>query len=139
MKQLRLLFLVLLFLTPLFLLAQDDPENSEDYIALFDSLPGIVLLMSIVTPLLTNAINSLVKLSGKAVQILSWVTGILLSLVGYYFNLGMFSEVEIWQALLIGLGAGLISNGLFDIGLVKSILKMVGAKKVNNKPIEKAK
>src|SRR5690606_35771824 len=118
---------------------QEEPTNPGEYIALFDSLEGIVILMSIVTPLLTNLINSFAKLTGKAVQILSWVTGLLLALLGYYFNLGMMSGIEIWQALLIGLGAGLVSNGLFDIGLVKSILKMVGAKKVNNKPIEKAK
>ena len=139
MKQLKFLFLALLFLTPLFLLAQEDPETSDDYIALFDSLEGIVILMSIVTPLLTNLINSFAKLQGKGVQILSWATGLLLALAGYYFNLGMMEGLEIWQALLIGLGAGLVSNGLFDIGLVKSILKMVGAKKINNKPIEKAK
>lgn len=141
MKPFKFLLLALLFVVPLLVMAsiQEEPTSPDEYIALFDSLEGLLILMSLATPLLTNLINSIVKLTGKAVQILSWLSGLLLALLGFYFQLGMFVEIEIWQALLIGLSAGLISNGLFDIGLVKAILKMVGVKTVNSKPIQQAK
>ena len=65
-------------------------------------------------------------------QLVSWVIPIAVSIVGFVLNLGMFSQfggLGEWQGwvytVLVGLGMGLTSNGIFDIELVKSLLNAI--------------
>ena len=65
-------------------------------------------------------------------QLVSWVIPIAVSIVGFVLNLGMFAQfggLAEWQGwvytVLVGLGMGLTSNGIFDIELVKSLLNAI--------------
>ena len=65
-------------------------------------------------------------------QLVSWVIPIAVAIVGFVLNLGMFAQfggMTEWQGwvytVLVGLGMGLTSNGIFDIELVKSLLNAI--------------
>lgn len=62
-------------------------------------------------------------------QLVSWIIPIAVSVVGFVFSLGMFQQfgdVSDWRGwvytVLIGLGMGLSSNGIFDFSMMKSLL-----------------
>ena len=63
---------------------------------------------------------------GWFTQICSWLVGIILTMFGWYFNLGFLADMTWWLALLYGFGASLAANGIFDIGLIEWILQLVG-------------
>jgi hypothetical protein len=84
-------------------------------------------------PLVTEFFKRLLNASGLAAQIISWVTGVLLALFGFFLNLGIFAPMEIWQALVTGLAASLAANGVFDTGVVEWFLRLIGILK----PLEK--
>ena len=66
-------------------------------------------------------------------QVISWVIPIVLCIIGYLCKLGMFVEYHMlveWQGwlytILVGLGIGLTSNGIYDIPLISKFLDMIG-------------
>ena len=66
-------------------------------------------------------------------QVISWVIPIVLCIIGYLFKIGMFSDYHVlidWQGwlytILVGLGIGLTSNGIYDIPLISNFLEIIG-------------
>lgn len=74
----------------------------------------------------TSIINRIFDVGNDYKQLISWLVAVLLGIIPYYLELGIFAGVDWYVALLYSLGAGLVSNGLFDIELVKDILKKIG-------------
>jgi hypothetical protein len=62
-------------------------------------------------------------------QIVSWVTGILITLLAWKLNLGFLAGLEWYVVLLYGLGASLAANGVFDTGLITGIIGLFIKKK----------
>lgn len=61
-------------------------------------------------------------------QAMSWGVAVALAFAGYALKLGMFAETgPVWTAIY-GLAAGLTANGMADHGLVKFVLRLLGAK-----------
>lgn len=58
-------------------------------------------------------------------QMISWGVSISLCLFAAWVDIGIFSGISIWQTILYGVGAGLVSNGIFDLGLVQMFLDFV--------------
>lgn len=65
-------------------------------------------------------------------QTISWIFPIILCIIGYIMNIGMFipfNELVDWQGwvytILTGLGIGLTSNGIFDITVTQNILDYI--------------
>jgi hypothetical protein len=85
--------------------------NYYDYFLTFG---GFVILL----PILVNWLKSAFKAEGIGAQILSWITGVIISLIAYAVNLGIFEGLTWWQAAIMGLGGSLASNGIFDAGLI---------------------
>ena len=108
--------------------AQTVDTGSElfgSYFASFATLVGAV-------PFVTEFLRGLFKLTGGiGLQIISWLTGVALSFAGWGLGLGMFAGMNWWHVLVIGVGASLAANGVFDTGLITSILK---ALKILKKP-----
>jgi hypothetical protein len=60
--------------------------------------------------------------SGLVMQILSWAIGLVITGVGWGLNIGFLAELSVWQALIYGAGACLAANGVFDTGIVSTII-----------------
>lgn len=133
MKEKIILLLVCLFgfLAPILAQEIELPTETTDYESYFATFAGIV----VVTSLITEVIKSLFKteLNSWIQRIISWIVGILLGLFAWIFDLGMFMDLEWWQSLLWGFGAGLASNGLFDTGLIEWLFGLFTNKKTENK------
>lgn len=134
MKEKIVLLFVCLFGFLLPVLGQEvefPTETTNDYESYFATFAGIVA----VTSLITEVIKSLFKteLNSWVQRVISWIVGILLGLFAWIFNLGMFTDLEWWQSLLWGFGAGLASNGLFDTGLIEWLFGLFTKKKTENK------
>jgi len=91
----------------------------EEY---FLNLAAIVAITILVTETLENMFDT----DGFATQALSWGTGVVITLFGWWMGYGFLADVEVWySALLWGIGASLAANGVFDIPVAKKIVKAV--------------
>jgi len=93
-----------------------------DFLSIFGSLAAIIA----VVPIITEALKKAFKADfGAWPQIISWAVSIILCIVGYFLNLGMFENGTWYYALAVGFGCGLASNGVFDIKIVEMILEAI--------------
>jgi len=88
----------------------------------FTSFAGLVAVILPVTSIVNNLFNT----AKKWKQSVSWAVAVLLGVVPYWFDWGIFAGVDWYVALIYSLAAGLVANGLFDITLIKEILKALG-------------
>lgn len=112
--KLKILFLLLMlsaFSLHALAFVQEAPTEISDY---FVSVP----MLLIVIPIVTEWIKVKLNLIGRPVQYLSWSIGLILSFIGYFFKLGMFAEMTVWETILTGLEVALITNGIADLGVV---------------------
>lgn len=68
-------------------------------------------------------------------QYLSWLVALLVSTVGYFFQWGLFVGIAWYYILIYAIVTGLISNGIADWNLLKTILeafKLIPKKTVND-------
>lgn len=83
-------------------------------------------------PLVTEAIKGLTGAVGFGAQLLSWITGILLALAGWFLNIpGIFDSLLWWQVLIVGFAGSVAANSLFDTGIITYILKKLGILKTS--------
>lgn len=124
-----------MLLMPIALIAQvEPPTDIPDLIENFDILMGSLAGISAISLFITGILNGLLKTQISWVrQLISWVVPILLSTVfGFWLNIGFLADAPLYIALLYGLGAGLISNGLFDVSFVNSLILFI-EKQLGNK------
>lgn len=77
---------------------------------------------------LTLFVKTTFNTSGLVTDIISWVLGPVLGIVGWYFNLGMFAEMLWYIAILYGLLAAFSANKGYDL-----ISVLIGKKDLNYK------
>lgn len=115
-------------LTSLNLFAQGDsfPTDFQSGFATFTSFILVIpLVVEFIKRLLPKNSSSLV------IQVVSWVTGVILAMAAWLLNLGFFAELVLWwEALAVGVGASFVANGVFDTGLITWILNTVGIKTI---------
>ena len=90
-----------------------------DVVSLFNTiftLSGAVILLS-------EYVSRYTKADGKWARLQSWVVAILLGIFGTWLNIGIFHDMDWKGGLLIGIITGLVSNGIFSIDAIKSILE----------------
>lgn len=96
-----------------------DVSTGTDYdgmIATFAGFAGCVVL-------LTEGLKRLFpKMEGLATQLVSWCVGIAAAMLLWWLDAGFVADVQWWVALLYGLGASLVANGIADTGLVQWII-----------------
>ena len=97
-----------------------------DYVEAFETLAALVAA----TPVITQAVKKIINkdLPSWANQLISWVIGILLTMFGWFFNLGFLEPMTWWAALIVGFGVSLAANGVFDTGFVKWLLELIFGK-----------
>lgn len=118
MKKLLFLFFAILFLSaPVMLFAAEgDPPGNPISLEMFASFTALVAGVAAVTQLLKKLFNT----QGIITDIMSWLVGIVLGLIGYFFKLGMFAEIVWYAAILYGLLAGFTANKGFDLSYLFS-------------------
>jgi len=92
-----------------------------------DSLFASFVALVAGIPLVVEAIKGLVKPDSKTIiQIISWITGIAVTMFGWWLNLGFLEGLLWWNALVIGFFASLAANGIYDTGFYEWFLKQIG-------------
>jgi len=92
-----------------------------------DSLFASFVALVAGIPLVVEAIKGLVKPDSKTIiQIISWITGIAVTMFGWWLNLGFLEGLLWWNALVIGFFASLAANGIYDTGFYEWLLKQIG-------------
>lgn len=98
--------------------------NGEEFTEVFTTFVTLVAVIPVVTEFLKNAF----KVNGGTpkflIQLLSWGTGILLTMFGWWFSLGFLAGLEWYYALLYGFGASLASNGVADTKIIQWIFSL---------------
>lgn len=92
----------------------------ELFTTLFVLGSGVVVLSEYVT--------KYTKVSGSWAQVQSWTLSILIGLFCSWLNFGIFAGTSTVGGVLYGVIIGLISNGIFDMSVVKKILGMIYAR-----------
>lgn len=112
----KLFYLALLLVLPILLFAQDTGTGTgTDFLNGFLSLTSLSALVLTVTEFIKNV-------TGKKTQYMSWLISVVLGIIGYIFNLGIFDHVIWWHGLIYALSAGLMANGIFSWEFIQVIL-----------------
>ena len=98
-----------------------------DISSYFTSLTLLAALATIVSGYVNT--HALSNASSTMKQIASWVVAIGLAFVGSLKGLGIVADTSVLFTALNGLAIGLVSNGIFDVSLVQSVLEFIRAKK----------
>lgn len=117
------LILTILILFPLISFSQSVDGGGSggdilDYLMSFGTFVAAI-------PLLIDFLNSIIKLSGLPLQILSWCIGLVMGILAHFLGLGIFAELSLLSTLLVSIGASLAANGLADTGLIRTILNLI--------------
>jgi len=114
------------FITPMMTMAETvanaavETSTSIDIGSYFTSLTGLVSLVILVTQFL----KKLIKTEGLKTQILSWIVSVVLAVVGYFLQLGIFIDLAWYWILIYAVSAGLIANGIATKQVVEAILSL---------------
>ena len=105
--------------------AQTGGTDTPDYdgmVATFAGFAGCVVL-------LTEGLKRLFpKMEGLATQLVSWCVGVAAAMLLWWLDAGFVADAAWWVALLYGLGASLVANGVADTGLIQWIIGLFARK-----------
>lgn len=125
MKRLILFFALMLGFVSAVFAQTGEVSTGTDYdsmIATFAGFAGCVVL-------LTEGIKALFpKMEGLVTQIVSWTVGLAAAMLLWWLDAGFVADVEWYIALLYGLGASLVANGISDTGLVQWLIGLIAKK-----------
>ena len=127
MKKMILFFILILGSAVIF--AQDLPAppdswgdiimNPEKWFLSFGAI-------SLLTAFLAAFLNGALKVTKNFVkQLVAWIVAIILVVGSDLLNFGYAAEFPILLAVIHGFGAGLASNGVFDIPIIKGVLDTI--------------
>jgi len=122
-KLMMFLFLLMVIAIPVVAQEIEPPTNWLDLFANINKWLGSLAGVAAVTVFLAAVVNTLFRFTGFLKQLTAWIIAIILLVVGNLVNMGFMAELNWLHTLIYGLAAGFVSNGIFDIELVKTILK----------------
>ena len=113
-KLIFFLFALAVLILPVAVFAGENPDPTNENpisLAMFVDLTALAAGIAAITLFIKSTFNT----SGLITDIVSWVLGPVLGLIGFYFKLGMFAELLWYGALLYGLLASFYANKGYDI------------------------
>lgn len=123
MKGLMLIMIMLLPTTLLF--AQDGTgETHGDFETAFTTFVALVAAIPVVVEFLKNLFGKTKATQDWLVQLLSWVTGIAMTMFGWFLNLGFLEGLTWYWALIYGFGASLAANGVADTQIIQWVFSL---------------
>ena len=129
----KFMMFLFLLLIPVAIFAQEPvinpPTNWLEVFASINVWLGSLAGVSAVTVFLAAFVNTLFGTKGFWKQIVAWGIAFILLAVGNLVNIGFMAELNVWLTIAYGLAAGFISNGIFDVELVKAILRALKIEK----------
>ena len=108
-------------------------DEDVSFISYFINIPSLATLILLVTQMIKKRWK---KIKDDVAQYMSFGVGLVLSLIGWLFQYGIFFGVEWYYILIYGFAASLIANGMFDWHLIKAILVFL---KLRNGEVKKIK
>ena len=122
----KILMLMVIMLLPTTLLFAQD--GSTEPLFGFDTVFTTFVALVASIPVVVEFLKTMFKVNDQTpswvVQLLSWVTGLIMTIFGWYFNLGFLSEVTWYWALAYGFGASLAANGVADTQIIQWIFSL---------------
>lgn len=104
----------------------DVPADWADIVVHINDWFGSLAGIAGITVFLAGFLNTILKVEKKFIkQLVAFAVAVGLTLGSSLLNFGFFAEALWYQALLYGLGAGLISNGFYDVTTVRALLKFI--------------
>jgi len=100
------------------------PVPLENYAEAFATFAALVGVIPIVTEFLKRILGANSTTPNALIQTLSWVVGIVLTMFGWWFQLGFLQGIEWYSALLWGFGASLAANGVADTKIIQWIFSL---------------
>lgn len=129
----KFIMFLFLLLIPVAIFAQEPvinpPTNWLELFANINVWLGSLAGVSAVTVFLAAVLNTLFGTSGFWKQIVAWIVALILLIVGNLINMGFMAELNWLNTIVYGLAAGFISNGIFDVELVRAILRALKIEK----------
>lgn len=123
MKKLMIVVFLIFLSIPIIAQVIEPPANWLDLFANINKWLGSLAGIAAVTVFLAAAVNTLLKTKGFVKQLIAWIIAIILLAAGNLVNMGFMSDLSWFHTIIYGLAAGFLSNGIFDIYLVKLILQ----------------
>ena len=125
MKKL-MMFVFLILSIPLVAQVVSPPTDWLDLFANVDTWLGSLVGIAAVTVFLTAAVNTLLKVQkGWIKQVVAMIVSLVLLGIGNVINMGFMAELNLWHTIVYGLAGGLLANGIFDITLIRAILRLL--------------
>lgn len=95
-----------------------------DFTEFFTTFGALVAAIPVVTEFLKHLFKVNDNTPKFAIQLLSWGVGIILTMFGWWFQLGFLIGMEWYFALLYGFGASLAANGVADTKIIQWIFSL---------------
>lgn len=121
MKTIFKMFLVVLMAFVVLPAMAQDTASPDTFQISFQSVASI----SAMVIFLSSVFNNLLNLKSWKKQAVSWAISLIVTVIGWKFQAGLFAGASFVNSLLYGAGIALVSNGIFDIALVKQFLAAV--------------
>ncbi len=125
-----LVFLLMVMVMRLVAQVVDPPTDIVDLVVNFDVFVGSLAGYAAVSIFLTGLLNGWFKITKSWVkQIVSWaVPVVLVAVISLLLKAGFLAGESFIKVLVFGAGAGLVSNGIFDIAFVNTMVNWVVTK-----------
>lgn len=109
-----------------------DP-TSFDFGTFTATFAGFAAGAVVLTELVKKLLGAIFKTIPSWVSlIISWVLPIAASLLFHSLNVGIFEGLTLANTIIIGFGAALCSNGIFDCVSITGLLNLIYGKKAEN-------
>ena len=106
--------------------AQDLPSSPEETTHSFMEYVFTFTIFLAVVPFVVELIKKIVKPTKGGINLLiSWLTGVVIAILCFVFDIGVFKDFTLFQAVVTGFGASLATNGVYDSGFVNLVLKFL--------------
>jgi hypothetical protein len=123
MKVLMLMVIMLLPTTLLF--AQEGSgETSGAFETAFTTFVALVAAIPVVVEFLKAMFKVNDQTPSWVVQLLSWGTGLIMTMFGWFLHLGFLDGLTWYWALIYGFGASLAANGVADTQIIQWIFSL---------------
>ena len=109
-----------------------DP-TSFDFGTFTATFAGFTAGAVVLTELVKKLLGAIFKTTPSWLSlVISWVLPIAASLLFHALNVGIFEGLTLPNTIVIGLGAALCSNGIFDCASITGLLDLIYGKKTDN-------
>lgn len=102
-------------------------DDSNEMLTTFATLVSII-------PLIVESAKKMLGMNSntnnKVIIAISWLIGIIICVLAWLLDVGAFTEMPFYKALMWGLAASLASNGVADTKIIKGLFSIFNKRNV---------